>query len=431
MNHAGLKNNNKGSERHTPSIYGGKNTMATNKLGLSPSQSCENQIPDSPLGAANTACGSWLEVGEVMNEDIASIDAQSSVASAARIMSTNKISCLIVSCDGYLSGIVTETDILKKVAMTGHTFHRMKIEQIMSSPIRSIPYNSTVMDASKIMEVENIRRLVVLKEGQPVGIITQTDTVRVLASYTASIEVSEILTKEAVVITSSATARQAAELMASQDISCLVVTENSTIVGIFTERDLLKRVVALNNNPDKIVLNQVMSKPVVTIPANYSLLSATKLLERAAIRRLVVTEYDALLGVITQTDIQRALTATLQEKEQKYLRLLTESYNCIFTLDPELNTTYVNYAFMRLLDANDTDALIGKPFLPERFWAVPERRDQLMDQLKKVGVVVDELSLKTTKGSTLSVILFIMPNKDLTGQVNGSHGILHNITAKE
>jgi CBS domain-containing protein len=431
MNHAGLKNNNKEAERHTPSICRGKNTMVTNKLGLLPIQSCENQIPDNSLGATNTACGHWLEVGEVMNEDIATIDAQSSVASAARIMSTNKMSCLIVSCDGYLSGIVTETDILKKVAMTHHTFHRIRVEQIMSSPIRSIPYNSTIMDASKIMEVENIRRLVVLKEGQPVGIITQTDMVRVLASYTASIEVSEILRKDAVVIASSATVREAAELMASKDISCLVVTENGTIVGIFTERDILKRVVALNENPGKIVLNQVMSKPVVTIPANYSLLSATKLLERAGIRRLVVTEYDTLLGVITQTDIHRALTATLQDKEQKYLRLLTESYNSIFTVDAKLTTTYVNHAFMRLLDVDDTEELIGKVFLPERFWAVPEQRDHLMDQLKKVGVVVDELSLKTAKGSTLSVILFIMPNKDLTGQVNGSHGILYNTNAKE
>ena len=99
-------------------------------------------------------------------------------------------------------------------------------------------------------------------------------------------------------------------------------------------------------------------------------------------------------------------------------------------MDPELNTTYINYAFMRLLDVSNTDELIGKPFLPERFWAVPEQRGQFMDQLKKVGVVADELSLKNTKGGTLSVILFIMPNKGLTGQVNGSHGILYNIPAK-
>jgi len=205
---------------------------------------------------------------------------------------------------------------------------------------------------------------------------------------------------------------------------------DDTIVGIFTERDLLKRVVALNRDPTKIILKEVMSGPVVTIPANYSLMSATKLLEREGIRRLVVMEYDTLLGVITQTDIQRVLTATLRDEEQRYFRLLSESHNSVFTVDLNFKTTYMNNAFMRLLEVADPNELIDKPFLPERFWEVPEQRNQLMGQLRKVGVVVDELSLKTTKGNRLSAILFIMPNKDLTGKVNGSQGILYDMTIK-
>ena len=404
--------------------------MTTNKIGLMPGPPCENQIPDSSLRAPSAAYRSWLKARDIMSEDIATIDPQSAVAAAARIMSAGKISCLIVLRNGHLSGIVTETDVLKKAVMTGHNFHRIKVEQIMSSPVRSISHSASVMDASRIMEVGNIRRLVVLEEGNPVGIITQTDMVRVLASYTVSKEVSEALTSDPVVIASSASAREAAELMASQDISCLVVMDENAIVGIFTERDLLKRVVALNKDPAKIALKQVMSEPVVTIPANYSLLSATKLLERVGIRRLVITEYDTLLGVITQTDIHKALKAKLQDEEQKYFSVLHESYHCIFTVDMDLITTYVNGAFMRLLDVTDPNDLIDKPFLPERFWEVPGQRDRLLDQLGKVGVAVDELSLRTTKGSRLSVILFIMPNKNLTGEVNGSHGILYDITDK-
>jgi PAS domain S-box-containing protein len=365
-----------------------------------------------------------------MSKYIDTIDPQSTVASAAMIMSAGKISCLIVSRDGHLSGIVTETDILKKAVADGRDFRKMKVEQIMSSPVRSISHRSSVIDVSRVMEDENIRRLVVLEEGRPVGIITQTDMVRVLASYTVSKEVSEALTRDPAVIASSASAREAAELMASRDISCLVVMDEDDIVGMFTERDLLKRVVALNQDPDKIKLRQVMSEPVVTIPANYSLLSATKLLERVGIRHLVVTEYDTLLGVITQTDIHRILKATLQDEEEKHFRLLSESNNCVFTVDLDLNTTYVNNAFMSLLDVTDPNELVGKPFLPELFWEVPGQRDRLLNQLRKVSVTVDELSLKTKKDSRLSVILFSAPNKNLTGEVNGSQGILYDLTEK-
>jgi CBS domain-containing protein len=402
--------------------------MATNKLGFLISQPPQNQIQDSSLSVPVAGYRDWLKVGDVMSEDIATIDPKSNVVSAARILSGRTISCLIVLNDGRLSGIVTETDMLKKAVADGHGFRKIKVEQIMSSPIRSIPRSSSVMDASKIMEVENIRRLVVLEEGKPVGIITQTGMVRVLASYTVSKEVSEILTRDVVVIVSSASAREAAELMTSQDISCLVVMDDDDVVGIFTERDFLKRVIGLNQNPARITLKQVMSEPVVTIPASYSLLSATKLMERIGIRHLVVMEYDTLLGIITQTDILKALKTTLQGEEKKYFRLLSESNSCIFTVDLDLNTTYMNYAFMRLLDVTDPNELIDKPFLPKRFWEVPGQRDRLLDQLRKVSVTVDELSLETTKGRRLSVILFCMPNKNLTGEVNGSQGILYDIT---
>ena len=405
--------------------------MTINKIGLMSSQPSEHQIQDSSLTALSAAYRNWLKARDIMSDNVATIDPQSTVASAARIMSDRKISCLIVSNNSHLSGIVTETDVLKKAVVAGQNFHRIKVEQIMSSPVRSISHSSSVMDASRIMEVENIRRLVVLEEGEPLGIITQTDMVRALASYTVSKVVSEILTSDPVVIASSASAREAMELMASQDISCLVVVDDNAIVGIFTERDILKRVVALNKDPAKIALKQVMSKPVVTIHANYSLLSATKLLERVKVRRLVVTEYDTLLGVITQTDIHKALRATLQDEEQKYFRLLNESYNGIFTVDLDLKITYVNRAFMRLLDVTDPNELIDKPFLPERFWEVPGQRNWLLDQLRKVGATVEEFSLKTTKGRRLSVILFIMPNKNLAGEVNGSHGILYDRTVKQ
>ena len=402
--------------------------MATNKPGLLPRQTAKNEMQNNSLDAPITAYRDWLKAGDVMSEGIATIDSQSHVVSAAKIMRSSMISCLIVLDDGHLSGIVTETDVLKKAVTAGHNFYQIKVEQIMSSPVRSVPRSTSVIDASRIMDTEHIRRLVVLDEGEPVGIITQTDMVRVLASYTVSKEVSEILTGNAVVISSSASAREAAELMTSHDISCLVVRDaDDAVAGIFTERDLLKRVVALNQDPTRITLQQVMSEPVVTIPSNYSLLSATKLMERIGIRHLVVMEYDTLLGIITQTDIQRALEATLQDEETNYFRFLSKSTNCIFTVDTEFNTTYMNSAFMQLLDVTDPDELIDKPFLPERFWKDLGQRDRLLDQWRKVGVTVDELSLKTTKDSRLSVIMFFMPNKNLTGKVNGSQGILYPI----
>ena len=405
--------------------------MVENMVRTLPSELAESQIRDTRSTALKTALRVWLKAGDIMSRDVAAISPQSTVVSAVRIMSSNKISCLIVTDNGRLSGIVTETDILKKAVAGGNDFRKMIVEQIMSSPVRSIDHDLSVMETSKIMEAENIRRLVVLEEEQPVGIITQTDMVQALASYSISQEVSQIMTSNVAVITSSASVKEAAELMASKDISCLVAMEKDAVVGIFTERDLLKRVVAMKRNSAQTRLKKVMSSPVVTISSDCSVLSANKLLERIGIRRLIVMDDETLLGVITQTDILKAIKTRLQEEEENYFRLMSESSNCIYTIDLDLNTTYVNPAFMKLLDVTDPDELRSKPFLPERFWNNPQEREQHLDRLKSTSMVVKELNLKTANGRRLFVTLFSTCIKNFKGEICGCQGVLYDVTAQQ
>jgi PAS domain S-box-containing protein len=406
-------------------------TMVENMVRTLPSELAESQIRDTRSTALKTASRIWLKAGDIMSRDVAAISPQNTVVSAVRIMSSNKISCLIVTDNGRLSGIVTETDILKRAVTGGNDFRKMIVEQIMSSPVRSVPRDLSVMETGKIMEAENIRRLVVLEDERFVGIITQTDMVQALASYSISQEVSEIMTSNVAVITSSASVKEAAELMASKDISCLVAMENDAVVGVFTERDLLKRVVAMKRNPAHTRLKKVISSPVVSVSSDCSVLSANKLLERIGIRRLVVMDDETLLGVITQTDILKAIKARLQEEEEHYFRLMSESSNCIYTIDLDLNTTYVNPAFMKLLDVTDPDELISKPFLPERFWDNHQEREPLLGRLKSINMVVKELNLKTANGRRLFVTLFSTCIKNFKGEICGCQGVLYDVTAQK
>ena len=405
--------------------------MVEQRVGPLPSELLESQIRGGNSSTLTVMPHSWLEVGDIMSKDVATVSPGSTVVSAAKIMSSNNISCIVVSENECLSGIVTETDMLKKAVAEGHDFSNMKVEQIMSSPVRSAACNLSVMEAGKIMESENIRRLVILDEKQPVGIVTQSDLVRVLASYTLSKEVSEIMTSDVAVVASSENVKAAAEFMASQDISCLVVIDDDSVVGIFTERDLLKRIVAAKRNPARTRMKDVMSSPVVTVPSDCSVLSARKLLEKTTIRRLVVVDDETLRGVLTQTDILKAIKTMLEEEEQNYLKLLSESSNCIYNVDLNLNTTYVNPAFIKLLGVSDPDELVNKPFLPERFWINPRKRDQLVDQLKITGVEVKELTLQNAGGERLFVTLFSSPTKNIKGQINGSQGVLYDVTAQK
>ena len=389
---------------------------------------------ESPAGCSHilrSTSRTWLKAGDVMSKNLTTVNQGCSVISAAKIMSEKKVSCLVVLSNGHLSGIITETDMLKKAVAGEYDFRRANVEQIMSAPVRNISCDVSVMDAIKIMQSENIRRLVVVEAERPIGIVTQTDMVRILASYTVSREVSEIMSSDVAVIASSASVKEAAKLMASKDISCLVAMENNEVAGVFTERDLLKRVIAIKRNPDRTSLKKVMSSPVVTVSPECSIISAWKLLERIGIRRLVVIDGETLCGVLTQTDILKAIKDGLEEAEDHYYRLLNESEHCIYTVDLDLNTIYINPAFMKLLDVTDPDELINKPLLPEEFWYDHRERDEFLEKLKTTSCQVSELRLKTTGGRKLFVILFSIRSKNVKGEISGSQGVLYDVTAQK
>ena len=392
----------------------------------------KNRTGESCSTTAGTTSQGWATVGDIMTENIATVSPEYTVVSAAKIMRGNKISCLVISDGTGLLGIATETDMLKKTMARGNDFRRIRVDQIMSSPVRSVPRDLSVIETSKIMENENIRRLVVMEEGRSVGIITQTDVVGVLASYTHSKEVSAIMTQDVAVIASSATVREAADRMASMDISCLVATDDGAVAGIFTERDFINRVLAEGLDPAKSRLNKVMSSPAVTVSADYSVLSARRLMERVGIRRLVITKYagarEIPVGIVTQTDILGGLIATLQEAEEDYFSHLVESDKCMYAVDLDLNTTHVNHLLAELLEVTNSAELIGKPFLPEQFWAHPRERERLLAPLKKARLWGEELTLKTAKGKRLSVVLFSTPTRNIRGRISGSHGVLYDVT---
>ena len=126
------------------------------------------------------------------------------------------------------------------------------------------------------------------------------------------------------------------------------------------------------------------------------------------------------------------IEAKLQREEEKNHELLKKSESSIYVLDLQGNITYVNPAFMKLLEVGDPNELLDKPFLPQRFWHDRGDRDRFLDELKKDwNFGIKELALQTFKGNKLYVTVFGSVTKNVHGQVNGSQGILCDVTPKK
>ena len=253
----------------------------------------------------------WVQVKDVMSKDVISISPSETVYSAAKMMCEKNISCVVVMDNKRIVGILTETDFLKKAMVKEKDLDKITVTEIMSSPVESIPSDFSVLEASRIIQAKHIKRLPVLQEERLIGIVTQTDLSHALISYGAWKDVAAIMSRDIAGVQKHATVVEAAKVMASRGISSVVAMEKEKAVGVLTERDLLKRVAALRKNPTAVKIEEVMSTPVMSIPPDYSIFSAGKLMDKMHIRRLVVIENEHLRGIITQTDIFRAVKKKL------------------------------------------------------------------------------------------------------------------------
>ena len=121
----------------------------------------------------------------------------------------------------------------------------------------------------------------------------------------------DIMQKNVITIELEKTAQYASTILKDNDISFLVVVEDSKPVGIVSERDIVRKIVAENKEASKIQLESIMSKKFKWVEPNSSIESAVQKMLNSNIRRLVVLVDENLAGVITQTDLTEFLRSKI------------------------------------------------------------------------------------------------------------------------
>ncbi len=119
------------------------------------------------------------------------------------------------------------------------------------------------------------------------------------------LKVEDVMVKDVITISYRASVKRAAQVMNKHEIGCLIVVKGRKAVGIVTERDMLKRVVAKAANPQKTKVEEIMSHPLIVVEPDMDLEDAVKLMFEMKIKKLPVVERGKLVGLISITDIAR------------------------------------------------------------------------------------------------------------------------------
>jgi signal-transduction protein with cAMP-binding, CBS, and nucleotidyltransferase domain len=113
-----------------------------------------------------------IPIRKIMNQNLLSVGPSADARSAARLMTEKNVGSLLVKKDDDYIGILTETDIVKKVLALDRDPKTTTVEEIMSYPIASLDEEALLAEAQEMMGERQIRHLLVTRKGRAVGMIS-------------------------------------------------------------------------------------------------------------------------------------------------------------------------------------------------------------------------------------------------------------------
>ena len=122
------------------------------------------------------------QVRDIMQKNVITIEQDKTSLDVATILKEKEISFLVIMENEKPIGIVTERDIVKKIAAEDKVASKTPLKEIMSKKFRWVTPDTSIEDAVQKMINNNIRRLIVLENDNLVGVITQTNMTEFLRS---------------------------------------------------------------------------------------------------------------------------------------------------------------------------------------------------------------------------------------------------------
>lgn len=266
-----------------------------------------------------------LFVKDICTRSVVTITPDETLDKASEKMFLHSISRLVVVKDNRPVGIITEKDITRYLTNITKPINQIKVSEIMKTPLITISLNDTVQNAARKMLEHNISSLVIVEDSELKGIITKLDIAKFCSTLRGKWLVKDFMTKNPISVSSFDTIFRVIELMVNNNISRVVVTDaNNKPIGIITLADVIRslpevsfaklkstripkilRPLALKS----IMVSTIMSRDLIVIKENADIADAAQLMVTYGISGLpVINDENKLVGIITKTDITRAVS---------------------------------------------------------------------------------------------------------------------------
>jgi signal-transduction protein with cAMP-binding, CBS, and nucleotidyltransferase domain len=241
-----------------------------------------------------------LRVGDYMTPDPITVGRETKLKDAIDIMARKNIGNLVVNKNGKPSSILTEREILTYIVKEGQ-IPDIEIKDVPTKLFAVVTPSDLVLDAAKTT-IEEKKRLLVFEQEKIVGIMTVSDMLKGLRTTGGNPKLDSVVRKKVYDCIYHDSIFKAIKIMYKKRIGSVIITKDDIPYGIFTERDLLTRVLVKDADmQDRLA--KYSTSPLVTAHLGIQGNDAAEIMAVNKIKRLALTKEDKVVGMVTARDI--------------------------------------------------------------------------------------------------------------------------------
>jgi len=261
---------------------------------------------------------------------LGTVETRESVCTTARRMVAESLSCMVTVDSGAPNGLVTDRDLVVAVLCDGLE-PAAPLTALRARPLVMASGSAPAGEAVRLMERAGLRDLPVTDDdGAIVGVVAAVDALalvlrelsdRVARAPEIGAEIAGrvVLVADDVKaplpsIAGEAPARLVAERLRITEADALLVLEDGRAMGIVTQRDLLRRIVASRRDPACTSARQLMSSPLVTAAPEAPLERVVERMVEHGVRQVIVTAGRATFGMVSLPSLLTGLVLELAER---------------------------------------------------------------------------------------------------------------------
>ena len=278
-----------------------------------------------------------MNVEDIMSYPVYVITPDETISHARNLMLKHKIGSVVVVNNDDMIGIVTKSDLGKRMAQAEPVWRRRPIDKVpinlvmTESPITIYP-EASIKQAAALMLENSINNIPVMKNSV-VGIVTKKDIIKYVSKQALDTKVSELMHKDTIFVHRHHTINHVVDEMERNMISRIVVIDDAEeAVGIIStsnlalstltdnEGNLSTKSIKMARRPNQgsqktyryitevpLVAEDIMSGPVVTIASNDTIVNASKTMIKENITALPVDQDNEIVGMISRSDILKVV----------------------------------------------------------------------------------------------------------------------------